>query len=154
MVPAEKVQRNFTDPESRVVKTSNKGPNQRGNARAVVNEEQIIVSRNVTDQFDDVRQPDPMLQQTIKNMDTAGVVNDINAFTGDVVYFSENNVGILKSNDRVSDAFLATGRLKHNQRIPADPRGHLPHVQTRDNRRPESRSGTSHHSPETSINRE
>ena len=125
-VPAEKAQRNFTDPESKIMKTSNKGWDQCGNAQAVANEEQIIVSADVTDQPNDVRQVEPMLEQTIKNMDAAGVVDDIKAFTGDAGYFSEDNVDILESNDRVRDAFLATGRLKHNERIPAAPRGRLP----------------------------
>jgi len=43
-VPDPKAQRNFTDPESKIMKTSSKGWDQCGNAQAVVNENQIIVA--------------------------------------------------------------------------------------------------------------
>ena len=125
-VPEDKAQRNFTDPESKIMKTSNKGWDQCANAQAVANEEQIIVSADVTDQTNDVRQLEPMLEQTIENMDAAGVEDDIKAFTADAGYFSEDNVNILEGNDRIRDALLATGRLKHNEKIAAAPRGRPP----------------------------
>ena len=67
-VPDPKAQRNFTDPESKIMKTSSKGWDQCGNAQAVVNENQIIVAADVTDQANDVRQVHPMLDQTISNI--------------------------------------------------------------------------------------
>ena len=60
-VPNPKDQRNFTDPESKIMKTSNKGFDQCGNAQAVANEEQIIVAADVTDQANDSRQVEPMV---------------------------------------------------------------------------------------------
>ncbi|MCX7388291.1 MAG: IS5/IS1182 family transposase, partial [Planctomycetales bacterium] len=54
-VPDPKAQRNFTDPESKIMKTSSKGWDQCGNAQALVNENQIIVAADVTDQANDVR---------------------------------------------------------------------------------------------------
>ena len=80
-VPDPKAQRNFTDPESKIMKTSSKGWDQCGNAQAVVNENQIIVAADVTDQANDVRQVQPMLDQTITNINQAGVTENIKAFT-------------------------------------------------------------------------
>ncbi len=91
-VPDPKAQRNFTDPESKIMKTSSKGWDQCGNAQAVVNENQIIVAADVTDQANDVRQIQPMLDQTITNINQAGVTENIKAFTADAGYFSEANV--------------------------------------------------------------
>ena len=52
-VPEPKDQINFTDPESRIMKVSNKGWDQCGNAQAVANEDQIILAADVTDQAND-----------------------------------------------------------------------------------------------------
>jgi len=48
--PKPKAQYNFTDPESKIMKVSNKGFDQCGNAQAVANEEQIIIAADVTPQ--------------------------------------------------------------------------------------------------------
>jgi hypothetical protein len=66
-VPDAKAQRNFTDPETKIMKTSNKGFDQCGNAQAVANAQQIIIAADVTDQANDVRQTVPMMNQTITN---------------------------------------------------------------------------------------
>jgi len=108
------------------MKSSNKGWDQCGNAQAVANEDQIIVSADVTDQANDVRQVQPMLDQTIENLDAIGVTDPIGAFTADAGYFSETNVAALEQNDRVREAYLATGRLKHHEQLPAAPRGRPP----------------------------
>ena len=62
-VPEPKDQINFTDPESRIMKASNKGWDQCGNAQAVANEAQIILAADVTDQANDKRQAIPMVDQ-------------------------------------------------------------------------------------------
>ena len=72
-VPDPKDQINFTDPESRIMKASNKGWDQCGNAQAVANEAQIILAADVTDQANDKRQALPMVDQTRENLDAAGV---------------------------------------------------------------------------------
>ena len=53
--PKPKAQYNFTDPESKIMKVSNKGFDQCGNAQAVANEEQIIIAADVTPQANDKR---------------------------------------------------------------------------------------------------
>ena len=125
-VPDPKAQRNFTDPESKIMKTSSKGWDQCGNAQAVVNENQIIVAADVTDQANDVRQVQPMLDQTITNINQAGVTENIKAFTADAGYFSEANVEVLEQHERVDEAYIATGRLKHHERVAPAPTGRIP----------------------------
>jgi transposase len=125
-VPKPKDQRNFTDPQSKIMKTSNKGFDQCGNAQAVANEAQIIVSADVTDQANDVRQVQPMVDQTLENLDAAGVEENIGAFTADAGYFSEDNVNSLEGNDRIDEVYVATGRMKHNEQASAAPKGRPP----------------------------
>lgn len=125
-VPQPKDQRNFTDPESKIMKTSNKGFDQCGNAQAVANEAQIIVSADVTDQANDSRQVEPMVAQTLENLDAVGVEENIGAFTADAGYFSEDNVAALAANERIDEAYIATGRLKHHEQVPDAPKGRPP----------------------------
>jgi hypothetical protein len=125
-VPKPKDQRNFTDPQSKIMKTSNKGFDQCGNAQAVANEAQIIVSADVTDQANDSRQVEPMVAQTLENLDAVGVEENIGAFTADAGYFSEDNVTSLEENDRIDAAYIATGRLKHHEQVPDAPQGRPP----------------------------
>lgn len=122
-VPKPKDQRNFTDPESKIMKMSNKGFDQCGNAQTVTNEDQIIVSADVTDQANDVRQVEPMVKKTLENLDAIGVTDNVKAFTADTGYFSEDNVALLEQNDRIEEAYLATGRLKHHEKVPDAPTG-------------------------------
>ena len=125
-VPDAKAQRNFTDPESKIMKTSNKGFDQCGNAQAVANEQQIIIAADVTNQANDVRQTVPMTDQAIAHLDEAGVTENIGAFTADAGYFGEDNMEALDSNDRIDDVFIATGRVKHNEKVADAPRGRPP----------------------------
>jgi len=125
-VPDPKAQRNFTDPESKIMKTSNKGFDQCGNAQAVANEQQIIIAADVTDQANDVRQTVPMTDQAIDNLDEAGVTENIGAFTADAGYFSEENMDALDDNDRLNNVFIATGRQKHHDKVPNSPKGRPP----------------------------
>jgi transposase len=124
--PQPKDQRNFTDPESKIMKTSNKGFDQCGNAQAVANEDQIIVAADVTDQANDSRQVEPMVEQTLENLDEVGVEENIGAFTADAGYFSEENVQALEANERIDEAYIATGRLKHHEQVPDAPKGRPP----------------------------
>jgi transposase len=125
-VPKPKDQCNFTDPESKIMKTSNKGFDQCGNAQAVANEQQIIIAADVTNQANDVRQVEPMVAQTIDNLEAADVNENIESFTADAGYFSEENMETLDSNDRIDAAFVATGRQKHSDPTPDSPKGRPP----------------------------
>ena len=123
-VPEPKDQINFTDPESRIMKTSNKGWDQCGNAQAVANEDQIILAADVTEQANDKRQAVPMVDQTLENLKAAGVERPIGAAVMDSGYYSEANTKALEQRD--VDPYIATERLKHNQEIPPVPRGRIP----------------------------
>ena len=123
-VPAPKDQINFTDPESRIMKASNKGWEQCGNAQAVANEHQIILAADVTDQANDVRQVVPMADQARANLDAAGVTGAIRAMLGDTGFYSEANATALEG--RGIEPYLATERLKHNEKVAAAPRGRIP----------------------------
>lgn len=123
-VPEPKDQINFTDPESRIMKASNKGWDQSGNAQAVANENQIILAADVTDQANDKRQAVPMVDQTLENLKAAGVEQPIGAAVIDSGYYSEANTSALEQRD--IDPYIATERLKHNEEIPPVPRGRIP----------------------------
>jgi hypothetical protein len=123
-VPDPKDQINFTDPESRIMKASNKGWDQCGNAQAVTNEHQIILAADVTNQANDVRQTVPMADQARANLDAAGIKDVIKAMLGDAGYYSEMNATDLKQ--RGIDPYLATERLKHHEKVAAAPRGRIP----------------------------
>jgi hypothetical protein len=123
-VPGPKDQINFTDPESRIMKASNKGWDQCGNAQAVANEAQIILAADVTDQANDKRQAMPMMDQARANLDAAGVEQAIGAGLMDSGYYSEANTAELER--RGIDPYVATERLKHHEEIPPVPRGRIP----------------------------
>jgi len=123
-VPKPKAQYNFTDPESKIMKVSNKGFDQCGNAQAVANEAQIIIAADVTLQANDQRQVVPMVEQSKENLQAAGVDEKIGAFDADAGYFSEENVSYLEGEQ--IDAHMATERLKHHEKIPLVPKGRPP----------------------------
>jgi transposase len=122
--PAPKAQRNFTDPESKIMKVNNKGFDQCGNAQAVANEEQIIIAADVTPEANDKRQVVPMVEQSQENLQAAGVDEKIGAFDADTGYFSEENVTYLEGEQ--IDPHMATERLKHHEKIPLAPKGRPP----------------------------
>jgi transposase len=103
-----KAQRNFTDPESRIMKSS-EGYVQAYNCQAVVDEEhQIIVAQAVTNQAPDVEHLVPMLVQTVANCG-AKPTN----LLADAGYFSEANVCEV-TKWRI-DPFIPPRRQKHSE---------------------------------------
>jgi hypothetical protein len=121
-VPVDSMQYNFTDPESHIMKVNNKGWDQCGNAQAAVDgQKQIITACDVTDQNNDKQQFEPMLSQTQENVGTDKKIKSASADSG---YYSESNV--LFAQDKKIDAYIATGRIKHNDAMPQVPCGRLP----------------------------
>ncbi len=88
-VPEPKAQRNFTDPESRIMKDgATKAFEQAYNAQAAVDgEAQVIVAAAVTQQTNDKQQLVPMLKKTEENI---GRLPE--KASADAGYFSEANV--------------------------------------------------------------
>jgi len=114
--PEPKAQRNFTDPESRIMPDgAHKGSFvQAFNAQiAVDGAAQIIVAAEVTQESNDKRQLAPMLAQVEQNLGAKP-----KAATADTGYFSEDQV----NDERVKDIelYVATGKQKHGQPEAAD----------------------------------
>jgi transposase len=121
--PEPKAQYNFTDPESKIMKVSNKGWDQCLNAEVVVNENQIIVAADVTDETNDKKQVRPMIEQTQRNVAAAGVKEKVKEMVADAGFYSEANVEYLEGEE--IDPYIATERRKHHEQIAA-PRGRCP----------------------------
>ena len=107
--PQDKTQRNFTDPDSRIMKDgASKAFEQCYNGQAVVDDKaQIIVAADVTQQANDKRQTEPMVSQMVENLDGATP----ESMTADSGYFSEENVNFLEG--RRIDGYIAVDRQKH-----------------------------------------
>ena len=106
--PADKAQRNFTDPDSRIMK----GPDgfvQAYNAQAAVDAaSQVIVAQFVTSQATDARQFEPLVAQIKAN--TGRQAAEVSADAG---YCSEHNLQVAQR--RHIRAYIATGRQRHGQ---------------------------------------
>jgi transposase len=128
--PEDKAQTNFTDPEAKIMKQSNKGFDYSYNAQAVVDgAEQIFVAAEVTNAANDKQQAVPMAQAALNNLGAAGIERPkrldgtaapiVN--TADTGYFSEKAVENLETMG--IDPHVATGRQKHHEALvePAAP---------------------------------
>ena len=106
--PADKAQRNFTDPESRIMKGKD-GFLQGYNAQAAVDAKaQVIVAHGLTDNAADAGQLIPMADAVEAN--TGAKPAQLSADSG---YCSEENLAALET--RQITGFVATGRQKHGQ---------------------------------------
>jgi transposase len=102
--PDPKAQDNFTDPESRIMKTSTEGYQQCYNAQAVVDgKSRLIVATRVSNNASDAVQLKPVLDAV---RDTAGA--DPQRILADSGYQSESNLGMLE--DTQIDGYVAIGR--------------------------------------------
>ncbi len=111
-----KAQRNFTDPESKIMKTSDGAFHQCFNAQAVVDaDHQVIVAADLNDCAADVGNLISMTEQTIDNTGHAP-----SQLVADAGYCSEDN---LQQAGEVSagtgtEFFIAPGRGKHDDPAP------------------------------------
>jgi Transposase DDE domain len=124
--PKPTAQRNFTDPESKIMKTSDGSFHQCFNGQAIVDcETQVIVAAELSDQAPDAEQLEPALDQLDENLDATGAQLPENAaLTADAGYFSEENIKATTAHGL--DAHIATGRFKHSEPQPPAPRGPIP----------------------------
>ena len=118
--PKDKAKTNFTDPEAKIMKQSNKGFDYSYNSQAVVDAAQIIVAAEVTIAANDKEQAVPMAQAALDNLNAAGIKRPKAADgtrtpipnTADTGYFSKEAVEGLEKLGM--DPHLATGRQKHH----------------------------------------
>ena len=104
--PDGKAQRNFTDPESRILKTKD-GYIQGYNAQAAVDgKAQIIVAHTLTDSSSDQAQLAPLLDAIKANLG-----RNPDQVSADAGYCSAANLRTLKR--RRIEGYVATGRQKH-----------------------------------------
>jgi transposase len=106
--PTDKAQRNFTDADSRIMKTGD-GFVQGYNAQIVVDEaHQVIVAQDVSNQSPDCQHAVPMMDRVVENCGAAPT-----RASADNGYLSESNVARMEA--RGIDAYLAPGRIKHGK---------------------------------------
>ena len=120
-VPTAKAQRNFTDPDSRIMKGPEKQFIQGYNAQVAVDSDtQVIVAADVTNQAADAPHLVPMVSQVITN--TGEEPDEVSADAG---YFSENNVNWLLA--KKINPYIPPDKLPHRERRQRkSPRGPRP----------------------------
>ena len=107
--PADEAQRNFTDPDSRIMKSSAEGFVQAYNGQAAVDAHRhVIVAQMLTNQPTDFSHLKPILSQI--KATTGRQAKELSADAG---YCSEQNLAEL--NRRHINAYIATGRQIHGQ---------------------------------------
>ena len=117
--PADKAQRNFTDPDSRILKTKD-GFIQGYNAQAAVDTgHQIIVAHGLTNSTSDQGQLEPMVAAI--EAATGARAQELSADAG---YCSEDNLKALEA--RSIRGYIATGRQKHGAAAAVGPRAAPP----------------------------
>jgi transposase len=119
--PEAKAQMNFTDPDAKIMKRSNKGFDYCYNAQAVVDSaHQIIVAAEATAAANDKQQAVPLAKAAVENLAAAGIERPRDEQgqplpipnTADTGYFSEANVREVTAEGL--DPYYATGRQKHH----------------------------------------
>jgi transposase len=117
-----KAQRNFTDPDSRIMRDgATKAFEQAFNGQVAVDSaNQIIVAAGVTQECNDKQQVESMVERMKANLGGACPKR----MTLDNGYYSDDNVGVLRRAG--IDAYIATGRRKHGEAPPPAPRGRIP----------------------------
>ena len=123
--PDPKAQRNFTDPDSRMMKDSaTKSFAQAYNCQAAVDSQfQVIVASQVTQQANDKGQLKPLVEQVRMNLH-----KDPKQLSADNGYYSGENVAFLA--EEGIDGYVSTGRQKHTDPELSAPRGRIPQSAT------------------------
>ena len=114
-VPEDKAQRNFTDPESRIMKSAEKSFIQGYNAQAAVDSEyQVVVATMVSQEAADSVHVEAMVERIENN--TGDLPEEMSLDAG---YYSDANVGHLES--KKIDVYMPPCRLKHREYREAKP---------------------------------
>ncbi len=110
VVPGEKAQRNFTDPESRIMpEAGGKSFVQAYNAQAAVDHaSQVIVAAEVTQASNDKQQLVPMVVRVCENLEETPEI-----FSADAGYWADEALGTLE--DYEISAVVAPEKIKHRE---------------------------------------
>jgi len=120
-----KAQRSFTDPDARIMKTSDGSFHYCYNAQTVVDEDsQVILSSTLVASGADSPELPGALADLADSLAAAGIGERPRTLLADAGYFSEGNVAAVTAAG--IDPLIATGRLKHGGEPPAAPRGRIP----------------------------
>lgn len=121
--PKPKAQRNFTDPESKIMKTADGAFHQCFNGQAIVDSvTQVIVAADLSDEAPDARQLEPAIEQLAENLAAIDTeLPEAATLIADAGYFSKDNIRITQEHGL--DPFIATGRFKHTEPPPPAPTG-------------------------------
>jgi len=120
-----KAQRSFTDPDARIMKTSDGSFHYCYNAQTVVDEDsQIILNTKLVASGADNPELPGALEDLTEALQAAGIKGKPKRLLADAGYFSEGNVTAVT--EAGIDPLIATGRQKHGEKAPASPRGRIP----------------------------
>jgi len=118
--PLAKAQRNFTDPQSKIMRSGEGAFIQGYNAQAAVDaEHQIIVAADLNNQAADSVQLIPMVDRVRRNLG-----RNPKQISADAGYCSEANLKTL--NGRRLDPYIATGKRSRDRNLPPAPKGRIP----------------------------
>jgi len=124
-VVPDKAQRSFTDPDARIMKTSDGSFHYCFNGQAVVDEKsQVVLAAELGQSGADSQSLPGMLTQLADSLTAAGINGSPRTLLADAGYFSEANVGAATAAG--IDPLLATGRLRRGEKPPPVPRGRIP----------------------------
>ena len=130
---AGKAKANVTEPDSRIMKTR-EGYLQGYNAQAVVDKGQVILAADVTQEPNDVHQLHPMTEEAQRELEAAGIKEEIKSELADAGYWSEGN--ITNSSPTAPEYLIATTKdwkQRKAMREQGAPRGRIPeHLSPRD----------------------
>ena len=120
--PKPKAQRNFTDPESKIMKSADGAFHQCFNGQAIVDSQaQVIVAAEISDEAPDARQLQPALEQLEENLDEIDAeLPQAAALTADAGYFSQENVQITSEHGLHISRPAASNIQSRRRQRPAD----------------------------------
>ena len=117
--PRERDQRNFTDPDSRIMRAGKTFVQGYNGQAAVDAKNQVIVAAEVTNQGADAPQLPGMVEQMVEN--TGRAAQEASADAG---YYSQANVAVLEQ--KGIEAFIPPDKLPRRWRREPAPRGRIP----------------------------
>jgi transposase len=124
--PKSGAQRNFTDPDSKIMKASDGAFHQSYNAQAIVDSgSQVIVVAELSNLAPDCPQLAGALDQLDENLaEIDAALREGATLAADAGYLSAENIATTTAHGL--DAHIATGRQQHSDPPPLAPRGRIP----------------------------